>query len=482
MAMASRSNKGSDKLRDYLRWRLDKDRLSRRRFMTGAAVLGGGLAVGGIIGCGDDGEKATPTAPPAGETPVTGAAQGATLDVLMAAHTGFYRLQGQEFEQANDATLNFTVEQFGLMPTLLTPAFEAGGQSWDAVYIWRAWVEQYREFLTPMDELGLQVDDSDFLSKAVEAARALDGKYYGMPSNIYTYVLYGNKKRLEEAGVSELPTTYSDFVALVKELTGDGKLGYTDGWAPLYLQPKWNVWLHLNGGRLYSEGEVGDVLFNTPEAMQATQDMKDLLAYMPAESPTSPWGIYDVEAKKIFFNETAAMIIDYQHIWYEAQDPNVSQVGEGNVLVGLVPGGKAGGPESAGQFVGECFAIPKTSEKKEAALELVKFFGGPVAQLGLFTERAATFAFDPADESGYPSYRSLYTDPSIPAADQPNIDVALQQQQFPGDRYGTRPAYQAIADTVEAAVSSALLGEKDVEDAHNEAQPALDDIVAQEVL
>ncbi|KKL86379.1 hypothetical protein LCGC14_1945340, partial [marine sediment metagenome] len=52
MAMASRSNKGSGKLRDYLRWRLAKDQLSRRRFLTGAAVLGGGLAVGGIVGCG----------------------------------------------------------------------------------------------------------------------------------------------------------------------------------------------------------------------------------------------------------------------------------------------------------------------------------------------------------------------------------------------------------------------------------------------
>lgn len=487
MAMASRSNKGSGKLRDYLRWRLAKDQLSRRRFLTGAAVLGGGLAVGGIVGCGDGDKIATPTAlptetPPAGQTPVTGAAQGATLDVFMAAHTGFYRLAGQDFEQANDASLNYTVEQFGLMPTVLTPAFEAGGHSWDVVYIWRAWVEQYRQFLTPLNEVGLQVDSSDFRWEALEASRALDGQFYGLPSNVYTYVLYGNKKRLAEVGVSELPTKYSDFVDLTKELTGDGKLGYTDGWAPLYLQPKWNVWLHLNGGRLYSEGEVGDVLFNTPEAMQATQDMKDLLAVMPAESPISPWGIYDVEAKKLFFNETAAMIIDYQHIWYEGQDPNVSEIGEGNVMVGLIPGGKPGGPVSGGQSVGECFAIPKTSDKKEAALELVKFYSSPEAQLGLFTRRPEIFAFDPAEESGYPPHRSLYTDPSIPAADQPNIDVTLAQSEFPGFRYGTRPAYQAIADTIEAAVSAALLGEKDVEDAHNETQAALDEIVAGEVL
>ena len=55
-----------------------------------------------------------------------------------------------------------------------------------------------------------------------------------------------------------------------------------------------------------------------------------------------------------------------------------------------------------------------------------------------------------------------------------------QQQEFPKARYGTRPAYQAIADTIEAAVSAALLGEKDVEDVHREAQEALDQIVAEE--
>ncbi len=486
MPMATRSNKGSDDLDRYLRWRLDRERLSRRRFLVGAAVLGSGLAAGGVFGCGEEEKKPAPAATPGATAPATATvappAQGASLDVFMAAHTGFYRLAGQDFQKANNAKLNYTVEQFGLMPTVLTPAFAGGGHTWDVVYIWRAWVEQYRQFLTPLDELGLQVDSSDFRWEGLEASRALDGKFYGLPSNVYTYVLYGNKKRLAEAGVSSLPTTYSDFVDLAKELTGGGKLGYTDGWAPLYLQPKWNVWLHLNGGKLYSKGEVGDVLFNTPEAMQATKDMKDLLPYMPPESPTSPWGIYDVEAKKVFFGETAAMIIDYQHIWYEAQDANVSKVGKGNLLVGLVPGGKPGGPKSAGQTVGECFAIPKTSAKKAAALELVKFYSSPKVQLGLFTRRPDISAFDPADESGYPPHKSLYTDPSIPADDRHMIEVTLEQSDFPGFRYGTRPAYQAIADTIEAAVSAVLVGQKDVEDAHKEAQKALDGIVAKEVL
>lgn len=480
MAKASRSSRGRDDLESYLTQRAAVERLliSRRKFLISSGLAAaGGLA---LAACSSGGATTTTLGGATTTAAASSAAKGATLDVLMAAHTGSYRLAGQQFEQANNATLNYTVEQFGLMPTLLTPAFESGGPSWDVVYIWRAWLEQYKEFLMPLDELGVNVDASDMRWEALEASRALDQRFYGMPSNVYTYVLYGNRKRLEEVGVSELPTTYSDFLGLAKELTSNGKLGYTDGWAPLYLQPKWNVWLHLNGGTLYSEGETGDVLFNTPEAMQATQDMIDLLPYMPAESPTSPWGIYDVEAKKVFFDETAAMIIDYQHIWYQGQDPAVSQIGEGNVMVGLVPGGKAGGPKSATQSVGECFAIPRTSQNKEAALELINFYSSPDAQLGLLTKRAEIAVFDPADESGFPSYVSLYKDPSVSEADQPIVDTTLAQSEFPGQRYGTRPAYQALADTIEAAVSSALLGETDVEDAHSLAQKTLDQIVAEE--
>jgi ABC-type glycerol-3-phosphate transport system substrate-binding protein len=470
----------NDELNQYLTWRVEQWRLSRR-----SVILGGvAAAAGALVAYAPKRAAAAQTA--SGYTPNADLLKGVTLDVFLANHTPFYAMIAQDLEQNYGVKINFTREQFGLIPTKLTPAFEAGGHSWDVVYLWRAWIEQYRKSLTSLDQIGgyqppsnLQ---SDMLDVSVKAVKALDGKWYGLPSNVYTYVLYGNKKRLAEVGATRLPATYGEFVDLAKALTKDGKLAYTDGWAPLYLFPKWCVWLHLNGGALYGGGDTGPVQFDTPQAMQATQDMIDLLPYMPKESITSPWGIYDVEAKKLFFNEQAAMIIDYQHIWYESQDPSTSQVGEGNVLVGLIPGGKQGGPQSGGQFVGECFAIPTTSTKQAAALEVVKYFADPGSQLGLLTRRQELAKFDPAGEDGYPSYKSTYTNSTIPARDKPIIDTTFEQQKYPGNRYETRPAYQAIADAVEAAVSAALNKQKDVETAHREAQQALDQIVSEEQL
>jgi multiple sugar transport system substrate-binding protein len=461
----------SDDLERYLDWRVEKWQLDRRRLLQGAAgaVLAGLAASAGRVGS----AAASGWAGGAGET----------LDVFLANHTPFYAYVAPQFEKRKNVKIKFTREQFGLIPSKLTPAFQSGGHSWDVAYMWRAWVEQYREFLTPLDELGFHLSAAqkkDMLPVSYkQIVSAHDGKIYGLPSNVYTYVLYGNKKRLEKAGIHKLPANYADFKAAAKELTGAGLLGYTDGWAPLYLFPKWAVWLQLNGGELF-KGDHGPIHFDSAQAMQATQDMIDLKPYMPKEAVTSPWGIYDVEAKKVFFSGKAAMIIDYQHIWYEAQNPAFSKVGRGNVLVGLVPGGKKGGPKSAGQFVGECFVIPKTSTKKQAALELIKFFSSSRTQLGLLTQRGPLQKFDPAGEDGFPAYRSDYVSRSIKAFDRPIVKTTLAQQRYPGKRYETRPAYQAMSDAIEAAVSAALNGQKDVEKAHKEGQKALNKLVAAE--
>lgn len=396
------------------------------------------------------------------------------LKVLLANHTGFYAMVTPEWEERTGVTVEFTREAFGPMPARLTPAFESGGESWDVVYLWRAWVDLYEQYLTPLSDLGYAVDDTEMVPQAIEASKSSSGVWYGLPSNVYTYILYCNKKMFADAGVA-IPTTYAEFVAAAQQFTQGDTYGYVDGWAPLYLFPKWCVWYHLNGGDLY--GPNGEVFFNDPVAIKATQDMKDLLPYMPKESIESPWGIYDVEAKKVFLGGKAAMMIDYQHIWYEARNPEVSLLGDDPVEVAIIPGFGGDLPESGGQIVGECFGIPKTSPQQAAALDLILHYSNAATQLGLLTRRPEIQAFEPADESGFPSYMSPYVDPSVPAEDQLVVDVTFQQQQFKGNRYGTRAGYQRISDIAEAAISASLQG-GDPGEEHNKAQAEIDAFLA----
>ncbi|HSS45253.1 MAG TPA: hypothetical protein VLO07_07925, partial [Thermoanaerobaculia bacterium] len=131
-------------------------------------------------------------------------------------------------------------------------------------------------------------------------------------------------------------------------------------------------------------------------------------------------------------------------------------------------------------FVGECFAIPKTAKDKQRALALVKYYSNAQSQLGLITKRAQMNAFDPAGEDGFPAYKSDYTNSSISGRDKTQVDVVFEQQKHKGDRYETRPAYQKISDTIEAAVSSVLTGQASISAAHASAQSALDGVVNDE--
>jgi multiple sugar transport system substrate-binding protein len=454
--------------------------LTRRRFLAGTAAAGVGAT---LAACGTGTATSAPTTGTAQPTggPTTEPTSGATfaldrpLKVILANHTGFYAMVTPEWEERTGVTVEFTREAFGPMPLKYTPAFESGGESWDVVYLWRAWVDLYEKYLTPLDELGVTVDDSDMLPAAVEASMSTSGKWFGLPSNLYTYVLYCNKKMFADAGLA-IPTTYDQFVAAAKQFTTGDQYGYVDGWAPLYLFPKWCVWYHLNGGDLY--GPNGEVYFDDPVAIKATQDMKDLLPTMPKEVIESPWGIYDAEAKKVFLGGKAAMIIDYQHIWYEARDPNVSVLGDDPVEVAIIPGFGGSLPESGTQVVGECFGIAQTSPYKEAALDLIRHYSNAATQLGLLTRRADIHAFDPADESGFPSYVAPYSDPSIPAADQAIVETTFRQQEFKGNRYGTRAGYQRISDIAEAAISASLQG-ADPASEHQKAQAEIDAFLAE---
>jgi ABC-type glycerol-3-phosphate transport system substrate-binding protein len=454
--------------------------LTRRRFLAGTTMAGASAALAACTPTAAPSVAAPSSAPAATSGASVAPSEAATftlerpLKVLLANHTGFYAMVTPEWEQRTGAKVEFTREAFGPLPLKLTPAFESGGESWDVAYLWRAWVDLYEQYLTPFDELGVQVDETDMLPAGIEAAKGSSGKFYGLPSNIYTYILYCNKKIFADAGVT-IPKTYAEFTAAAKQFTTGDQFGYVDGWAPLYLFPKWCVWYHLNGGDLY--GPNGEVRFNDPVAIKATQDMIELLPNMPKEVIESPWGIYDVEAKKVFLGGKAAMMIDYQHIWYESRDPNLSALGEDPVEVAVIPGYGGDLPASGGQFVGECFGIPKTSPYKEAALDLIKHYSNAATQLGLLTRREELHTFEPADESGYPSYISPYSDSTIPAADQVCVETTFAQQEFKGNRYGTRAAYQKISDVVEAAVSAAFHG-ADPAAEHKKAQDEIDAYLA----
>ncbi len=61
-----------------------------------------------------------------------------------------------------------------------------------------------------------------YLKEGTGDRLTLDGELYGMPYAIEGYGFIYNKKLLAEAGISDLPSTYTDFVTMVEKLNAHG--------------------------------------------------------------------------------------------------------------------------------------------------------------------------------------------------------------------------------------------------------------------
>src|SRR5207247_10798424 len=145
---------------------------TRRDFLKTSAMVVGGFSMADLLAaCG---------------TSPTGT-QHVNLNVLLANHTPYYAMIKSGFEGNNNASIKFTREAFALLPAKLATAFSSGGYTWDVVYLWRAWVEQFRKYLTPLDSLGFTPDTGDIVPVSQTQLQATDRQSYRIPSHAYTH-------------------------------------------------------------------------------------------------------------------------------------------------------------------------------------------------------------------------------------------------------------------------------------------------------
>ncbi|WNQ09898.1 sugar ABC transporter substrate-binding protein [Paenibacillus aurantius] len=135
------------------------------------------------------------------------------------------------------------------------------------------------EDLTPYIKKDLK--EADYIS-GLYAAKASNGKVYGIPHGINPVALAYNKKMFTDAGVP-LPTdnwTYQDMIDTAKKLTkdtnGDGKpdqygfaasVGITQGWYP---------WARSQGGQVLDESKT-KAMFTDPKSIAGIKAWADLV-------------------------------------------------------------------------------------------------------------------------------------------------------------------------------------------------------------
>jgi len=210
----------------------------------------------------------------------------------------------------------------------------------------------------------------DFYPGLLETFKA-NGRYYGLPRDNDTKVIYYNRAHFVEAGIPE-PTagwTWAELraaaLALTKQDAAAPRYGF--GFEPDYW---WLVWVWQAAGDVVNDpSRPTEVLLDAPEAVRALQFLQDLIHVDQVTPPAAQ--LNTDEMNRLFRDGRLSMVFgNHGLVPGFTETPrlawNVAPLPREAVRVNV-----AGG---AG------YTISRRSQNKDAAWELVKFLTGTKAQ------------------------------------------------------------------------------------------------------
>ena len=195
-----------------------------------------------------------------------------------------------------------------------------------------------------------------------------DGKKYALPMSIIPYGLYVRDDIFKEAGITEDPKTWDEFMDVAKKVNSNGASGFllwgsaAQPAAVDYLQPM----VESFGGKLLDEN--GKAVFDSPEALKAFHLIKDMV-FDAKIVPSNVASLKYDETSDMFTAGRAAMYWDGSH----RSSKYVEGIGAENLRLIPFPSetGEVPGPSYIGYWA---LGIPKNSKNPEIAWEYIKNF------------------------------------------------------------------------------------------------------------
>ncbi|MDQ6671654.1 MAG: ABC transporter substrate-binding protein [Chloroflexota bacterium] len=350
-----------------------------------AAGVGATVASGLLTACGSSSSN-TPGAQPAA---TTGAAQPTTAAAAPASgqkasltfwngFTGPDRpaLEGL-VDQFNKSHPNIAIEMtISPWDTLLQklPTSLATGQGPDLIGFDFNLMPQYAKSGNLMDLSNLWQAGSDFdpsnFPQAVKDAAQWQGKFYGVPMNFSTLLMYINKDMFQAAGLdpAKPPQNWDEWMQAIKTLskqsgaTGD-QYGLAIGEHDTI--PNWPIFIWGNGGDIVKDNKSA---LADPKTIDALKTWGDLVK----NDKISPVGLGGADVDKLFQSKKAAMEISGP--WLTT---GFTQAGINYDCV-PVPAGPAGAVTCGDSVL---MVVNKASKSPDAALEFLKFWGAKDSQI-----------------------------------------------------------------------------------------------------
>ncbi len=201
----------------------------------------------------------------------------------------------------------------------------ASGETPTIVYCIGDWLESWYEqgWIAPMDDyVDINGRKDDFAVWSAQEAAQRDGKNYGLNIETCPYggLIY-NKAILEAEGITEIPTTPEEFLALAKKLTHDDQYGFiaansSDNLS--HIMQESLPWIMGFGGIIADKD--GNFMVNSPEFVKGVEYYRELATTCAPKSM-----VYNTQ-RQLFFEGKAAMCADggYFVTWAESTNPDLT--------------------------------------------------------------------------------------------------------------------------------------------------------------
>ncbi|WP_027417081.1 ABC transporter substrate-binding protein [Aneurinibacillus terranovensis] len=269
------------------------------------------------------------------------------------------------------------------------------------------------------------------------------GKFYGIPFNRSTPLLYINKDKLKAAGLDENgPKTWDELKSYSEKLSKKGQeWGFS---TPI------DIWFYEamvfeNGGKILSE-DGKQALFNSPQAIEPITFWKGMMDEGSMKMP--PGAKYDAweAADNDFVNGKAAMIFDSTGSLNMLLDQAKFRVGTAFLPKKANYGVAAGGAN---------LVMLAKSQKKDAAWKFIKYM----------TDKEQTIKV--TENTGYmPVRKSAIDSPEMKKffTEHPQFKVAVDQLKYAQPRPAS-PGYKELQEVIMNEIQRAILGQATPADA-----------------
>lgn len=408
--------------------------------------------------------------------------EGEELNVLLSQHplADALKKHAGEFEDLTGVSVNIeSLSENDYMVKLLTELQSTSGsydvfmtsQPMNYQYAAAGWIEDLQPWVDDPKHTSPEFDFDDFYPALIEAERwdktdfagAGQGGLWAIPANEEGYALFYRDDILKANDV-QVPETIDELIAAAKKLDGtkfEGKeiSGFVSRGDKTY--PTLNPFSTFAGAYGVKDITDGKATINSPEGIAATEKWVELMSTAPKAASSYTW----YEAQQDFIAGNSAFYIDADHMApdFEKEGSPIS----GKVGYALPPEGPEGRASSMWLW---SLGMNSASENKGAAWQFIQW---------ATSKEMLTAAI--ADGNMNPTRISVAESPEMAKVTKEWGDYNKVWQQILAEYaawpYAPSGTWPEVGDLWATGIQSAVLGEKSVEDALNEAATKIDNAI-----